>query len=159
MSQIYLIADLHLGHSNILNFTNGDGSKVRPFSSVEEMNQTIIQNWNRTVGKNDTVYVLGDVVINKKHLHLVGELEGRKILVKGNHDEAPIAHYTKYFSDIRGACQRRGYILTHIPVHESQKGRFKGNIHGHLHSTVIADPWYKNVCVEQVNYTPVPFDF
>lgn len=48
------------------------------------------------------------------------------------------------------------YILTHIPVHMDQFTRFKGNIHGHLHTKRIDDPRYFCVSAEQVNLTPVP---
>lgn len=52
--EIYFTSDLHLGHDNIIRFCN------RPFSSVEEMNDRIIQNYNSIVHKNDLVYILGD---------------------------------------------------------------------------------------------------
>lgn len=47
------ISDLHIGHKNILNFDN------RPFFNLTDMKETIIDNWNSVVGKNDSVYVLG----------------------------------------------------------------------------------------------------
>lgn len=49
---IYFIADTHFDHANIIRFCN------RPFTSVEEMNETLIVNWNRKVHGNDTVYIL-----------------------------------------------------------------------------------------------------
>ena len=54
---IYFTSDLHFSHKNILNMGHG-----RPFSSTEEMNQKLIENWNKKVTSNeDMVYVLGDV--------------------------------------------------------------------------------------------------
>ena len=53
--EIYFTSDLHLGHDNIIRFTN------RPFDSVEEMNDRIIQNYNSIIHKNDLVYILVDL--------------------------------------------------------------------------------------------------
>lgn len=55
MSKVYLISDMHFGHPNIIKYEN------RPFSSVEEMDAAIMNNWNATVGKDDKVFILGDV--------------------------------------------------------------------------------------------------
>ena len=53
--KIFFIADTHFDDVNILHYEN------RPFKTVEEMNGVLIENWNRTVGKEDTVYFLGDI--------------------------------------------------------------------------------------------------
>ena len=50
----YYIADTHFGHENIMRHCN------RPFTSVDEQDEILIKNWNNTVGKNDTVYIIGD---------------------------------------------------------------------------------------------------
>ena len=77
----FYISDLHLGHKNILAFDN------RPFFSLEEMTETIISNWNSVVGKNDSVYVLGDMFWNNAEIPIVlPRLNGFKYLIKGNHD-------------------------------------------------------------------------
>ena len=49
----------------------------------------------------------------------------------------------------------RDCILTHVPVHPSQFGRYKANIHGHLHSTKISDARYINVSAECIGLAPV----
>ena len=54
---IYFTADLHFYHEKIINHTN------RPFSTVEKMNCTLIENWNHTVCADDDVYILGDVTM------------------------------------------------------------------------------------------------
>lgn len=80
--KIFFTADLHLDHDAIRRHCN------RPFSTVDEMNQTIIQNWNNVVPKqNSLVYVIGDFAW-KRHLHFLMLLNGKKILVTGNHDKA-----------------------------------------------------------------------
>jgi calcineurin-like phosphoesterase family protein len=53
---IYFTADLHLGHANIINHCD------RPFSSVEEMDEHLINAWNSRVRPNDTVYIIGDLI-------------------------------------------------------------------------------------------------
>lgn len=55
MPNVFFTSDLHFGHKNIIRFDN------RPFFSVEEMDKTLIENWNRKVSADDTVYVLGDI--------------------------------------------------------------------------------------------------
>ena len=83
----FVISDTHFGHTNSWEkFKLPDGSPLRPFTSNEEMDETMIERWNAKVKPNDVVYHLGDVVINRKHLHLVKRLNGKKRLVRGNHD-------------------------------------------------------------------------
>lgn len=82
-SKIYFTSDLHFGHDAIIKLCN------RPFESVSEMDEQLIQNWNKTVRKQDKVYVLGDFFMYHKKAKLreiVSRLNGTKILVKGNHD-------------------------------------------------------------------------
>lgn len=158
MSKVFLISDTHFGHKNLINFKRADGSPLRPFSQVDEMNGTLIKNWNSVVSPEDKVYHLGDVTINVKSLDLLYNLNGTKILIKGNHDIQSLKCYLPHFKDIRGSHELDGLLLTHIPVSETQKYRYRGNIHGHLHEKNLKDPWYYNVSVEQINYTPIPFE-
>lgn len=147
----WVIADLHLGHKKILEFEEAR----KHFQDLDHMHRTIIVNWNGVVGTKDTVYVLGDVAFKKYALPLLDRMNGRKILVKGNHDLYTWDKYTPYFEDIK-ACHVIGRtILTHIPIHPGQKQRYDLNIHGHLHSQTLDDPFYKCVSCEQVNFTPV----
>ena len=118
----------------------------------------MIKNWNSVVGPKDKVYHLGDVVINREALPTLAHLNGDKILVKGNHDIFKLKDYTPYFRDIRAYNIFNNFIMSHIPVHPDSKGRFDGNIHGHMHANKLDDPWYRCVCVEQINYTPIPVD-
>lgn len=155
----FLISDTHFGHGNILTFLNPDGTKVRDFSSVEEMNETMIENWNKVIGLNDKVYHLGDVLFTKKWLDLImPRLNGVKILIKGNHDNLKLSQYAQYFKDVRAYLVLDKFALSHIPVHPESITRWKGNIHGHLHNNILADPRYINVSVERINYTPINFE-
>lgn len=176
----FVISDHHFGHQNSWEkFKLADGSPLRPFTSNDEMNQTMIDRHNAKVKAHDTVYFLGDVVINRKHLHLVKQLNGRKILIRGNHDIFRDEDYREVgFEQIHGVrVFVDKWIFSHIPLHPSSvTGRFRVNVHGHLHAGFVPtiasvgpgitdceytsepDPRYFCACVEQVNYTPVSFD-
>jgi calcineurin-like phosphoesterase family protein len=139
------------------------------------MDETMVDNWNKTVRPQDTVYHLGDVVIARRHLETVKRLNGRKILIRGNHDIfRDKDYYEAGFEQIHGVrVFVDQFILSHIPLHPDCVGeRFKRNVHGHLHGNRIMrefydkvdgicreiDPRYLSVCVEQINFTPVSFD-
>ena len=171
MSAVFLTSDTHFGHANICKFHNFDGTKTRPWDSVEEMDEEMVKRWNETVGPKDKVYHLGDVVINRKALSILDRLNGDKVLIKGNHDIFKLSDYTKYFRDIRAYHVMNGMILSHIPVSKGSIARFGTNIHGHLHSnrvmkTVgiwpfkkqVIDPDYFCVCVEQTDFRPILFE-
>ena len=79
---IYFTSDLHLGHKNVLKLCN------RPFSSIEEMDACLIDNWNSRITNNDTVYVLGDLMFRNSipPEEYLSQLKGKKHLIRGNHD-------------------------------------------------------------------------
>lgn len=161
----FLISDTHFSHSNILTFLNPDGSRLRSFDSVAEMDETMVENWNKVVKPNDRVYHLGDVCFKNAYLQaIMPRLNGTKVLIKGNHDELKPSQYLQYFKDIRACSILDKFLLTHIPIHPDSLSRWKANIHGHLHSNVVKlpdgtpDKRYINVSCEQINYTPIPFE-
>ena len=171
----FVISDHHLGHTNSWEkFKLEDGSPLRPFTSTEEMNETMIERHNAKVKQQDTVYFLGDVVINKKYLELVKRMNGRKILIRGNHDIFKDEDYREVgFKQIHGVrVFVDKFILSHIPLHpDCVTERFRVNVHGHLHANQVMswqvidedivykpDPRYLCVCVEQTDYTPLHFD-
>ena len=159
MRNIFIISDTHFGHKNILNFKNEDGSRVRDFVSVEEMDELIVENWNKTVKDEDIVYHLGDVYFGAGHRH-IKRLRGRKRLILGNHDEGKDVMFREDFQKILvwRMFPEFDCLLTHVPVHESALYKVKYNLHGHVHSGghrgLIEDPRYVNCCVEVQNYTP-----
>lgn len=156
---IFFISDTHFSHENALTFLNYDGSRMRPFDTVDECDELMIENWNKVVGKNDKVYHLGDVGFNKNKLDIIlPRLNGVKILIKGNHDTFKPKFYLQHFKDIRGCHNLDNHLLTHIPVHPDSKNRFKKNIHGHIHGNKIDDNWYVNVCVDANNYRPIAYE-
>lgn len=166
-TNLFFISDTHFGHANILKFTiNESGTLLRPgFKDVNHMDEAIIQNWNKVVRPQDHVYHLGDVAMSRRFLPIVKRLNGHKRLIFGNHDIFDYKHYAEAgFEKLMGLRVLDRIIFSHIPVHENQLSRFKLNVHGHTHINVVRnavghpDKRYKCVCVEQVNYTPVPFE-
>lgn len=158
----FLISDTHFGHQGVCNFLRDDNTKLRPWNTAEEMDEDLVKNWNEVVGQKDRVYHLGDVVINRKALKTLSRLNGRKVLIKGNHDIFRINDYLSYFDDIRGYHVLDNFILSHVPLHTCNLYRWNCNIHGHLHHRRVQsqdniDTRYFNVSVECINYTPIEF--
>lgn len=135
----------------------------RPFDTVEEMNQMMIENWNKVIKPEYLVFHLGDVAItgfdNAKEV--VSQLNGTKFLIKGNHD----SHSNRYYHDMGfdevsayPILFRDFYMLSHAPLRESINTPYF-NIHGHLHShgSLYDDEKFFNVCVERNDYTPINF--
>ena len=138
MNKIFYIADTHFFHENIIKFDK------RPFADVNEMNDTIRSNWNRTVKPDDTVYILGDYSwkFKDEHIEFLKSLNGRKRLIKGNHDKA--THSSKFkrlfeqITDYEKVLDGEDtVILCHYPI-IAYDGSFRGrNVHlyAHVHKT------------------------
>lgn len=161
MSNRWVISDTHFGHANILNFKDENNKPIRSFSSVEEMDEIMINNWNKLVHPDDVIYHLGDVVMNKRNLDKLSRCHGSKRLILGNHDLFD-DEYPKYFKRIYAMriFSKEGIIMTHIPIHPESLDRWKVNLHGHIHTKGIANNRYVNCCVDYVgnNYTPLSFE-
>lgn len=160
---IFVISDTHFGHVNMLSFKKEDGSLVRPFTSVEEMDEHMVERWNSVVSPSDHVYHLGDVYFGQGWKHL-DRLNGKKRLLLGNHDDGRDERLHKAFKKILLWREFKEYdcVLTHVPVHDSSLERRSKNLHGHIHNSghrgLIADPRYINCCVEVRDYTPQPIE-
>lgn len=154
---IYFIADTHFSDSAILRYEN------RPFGSVEEMNETIIANWNKTVSDTDEVYLLGDLGGGERIVDILSALNGTKYLVKGNHDTQSNADYRDAgFAEVydKPVILENFWILSHEPLYVCENMPY-ANIFGHVHNS----PLYKDfsrqhycVSVERIGYTPVAFE-
>ena len=179
MPGIFLVSDTHFGHAGVCRFTHPDDAtvKLRPWTDPDEMDEHLVRVWNERVRRQDKVYHLGDVVINRRALKTLSRLNGDKVLIRGNHDIFPDREYREYFRELRAYHVMNGMILSHIPVHEASLGRFGVNIHGHLHATRVKrvqgmdadtgailygtdiDPRYHCVCVEQTpDFAPILFE-
>lgn len=167
-SKIYFWSDQHLNHEKIyqLPFPSAkDKTKpMRSFSCAKEADEYMIEQYNSIVNKGDRVYFVGDIAMSKKGLALMSRMQkGHNYLVMGNHDnQAPITEYAKYFNKIYGLLylKKLGCIVSHCPLHTNFEGngRFKYNIHGHLHDHFIDDARYLNVSVEHTGYKPILFE-
>jgi calcineurin-like phosphoesterase family protein len=175
----YFWSDPHFGHANILTFKTGF-DLIRPgFKDVDHMDQTMIDNYNKTVPPNGKCYWLGDVAMNAKAMHrCLPQMHGEKVLILGNHDTFKPDEYLKYFKKIYswryfGEFPIK-FVACHYPLHPSAYdyragGVKKFMVHGHIHEKVVMrhgvgghkpDLEYICLCVEQpnVNYTPVHID-
>ena len=153
MCIVRFISDLHFGHGNM--------AIRRGFTTVDEHDAYIIEQWNKIVNKRDITYILGDITMEKiSSYHLLDRLNGVKKVILGNHDRSShVPELLKYVSFVGGMVQYKGHILTHCPIHPSQlEFRYSKNIHGHLHLNSLDDERYINVSAEVVNYTPKTLD-
>ncbi len=149
MSKVYFTSDLHFGDKTLCNIIRN--------MSAEESDELIVSNWNKTVNKRDKIYILGDITTTTEIQHTrFKELNGDIVLIGGNHDLENIG--CKLGIDVIGALEYKGFICTHIPIHPNETLFYKGNLHGHLHSSSNLGPEYFNVNVEFNNYTPVLFE-
>ena len=133
-NNIFFISDTHFGHQGVCEFLREDGSKLRHWNTAAEMDEELVKNWNEVVRPCDKVYHLGDVAMSHQSLKILERLNGKKVLIKGNHDIYKLKDYTPYFKDIRAYHVMDKIIYSHIPVHPDSKGRFRANVHGHLHA-------------------------
>ena len=133
----YYLADTHFGHDNIRKLSN------RKFKTVEEMDETIINNWNNRVTDNDDVYILGDFSYKSKDpIYYLKKLNGRKHLIVGNHDTELLKNpnHKKYFVEIADIKMINDngiqIVLCHYPMVE-WNGYYRGVLHffGHVHNT------------------------
>lgn len=150
----FFVADTHFDDKNILLYEN------RPFRSVEEMNQTLVDSWNSVISKSDTVYFLGDF----GNIDFLGNLNGTKYLIKGNHDtEVNDFYRSSGFKEVYDCpiVLDNFWILSHSPMYINENMPY-ANLFGHVHdSPMIKDYSSHHFCVsvERISYTPVSFDF
>lgn len=163
----WFLSDLHLNHKNIIEYCN------RPFSSVEEMNKTLIENWNKIVYSEDTVYCLGDLCLGPadQTRELVSQLHGKIILIRGNHDsDAKLNIYKDMGIEVKDIAYLSygglWFVMCHFPMtnEEFLKMVQEDNsevviVHGHVHDKV---PFYTeathsfNVSCDVTQFAPVP---
>jgi len=162
---IYFTADTHISHKNIIEFCG------RPFNDVHSMNKHITESWNKIVGPDDEIYHLGDFSFSmtKKNVrHVMGMLNGKKYIIKGNHDRTNILNnlqnsglieWWKYCHDFYYDYDNKQYhiILSHYP-HYPIKGSNVICLFGHIHQHTIVDNIngiMLNVGVDNVGYDPI----
>jgi len=165
MANYFFTSDTHFNHSNIIKYCK------RPFQTVEEMNEKLIENWNSKIKQNDIVYHLGDFNFgNLNQLEMIlKRLNGRKCLIKGNHDEDSILKKVNgfYSIDIYKLVklnlnnEKLNIIMFHYPIARWDK-QFHGawHIFGHSHGTYDTSTLGKchDVGVDNNNYYPISLE-
>ena len=138
----FVTSDLHLGHKNIQKFCPETRSH---YTDVDNMNEEMVREWNTMISADDLVYILGDVAFMPapKAVTFLKRMNGRKILVEGNHDQKQLKDNSfracfeeihKYL-DIRYADRK--IVMFHYPIHFEWDQAHRGSIHfhGHLHGS------------------------
>jgi calcineurin-like phosphoesterase family protein len=158
---------LHLGHSaNQHGFGGIIHHAKRPFSCIEEHDQFIIDQWNKTVAQKDTCYILGDFAW-RNHNHYIGALRGKKIMVTGSHDrmnQESIRLFTEYHEGMLvRTLNKVPFTLTHCAMLVWERSHYGSiNAHGHSHQRIEERDDVKRMDVGvdgSQNYTPWNIDF
>ena len=160
MEKTWFISDSHFSHKNIIDYCN------RPFLSIEEMNDTLIYNWNKIVKNNDRVFMLGDFALcgKDKIIEIGQKLNGRKILILGNHDRASLSTYYNAGFEMVSKFPiifQDFFILSHEPIEFLPLNTPFVNIFGHVHNDMrFPTITSRGACVsvERWNYMPVEFN-
>lgn len=173
-SGIFFTSDTHFGHSKIIDYCK------RPFSSIEEHDKALIQNWNSVVGQDDTVFHLGDFAYGNSQFiaNIIKQLNGNIILIKGNHDLKNMnPTLCNMFSDVvyqaRILIDKQTVYLNHFPFlcfdHGDinlYKNNYSIQLFGHVHSGPLTSskdvsrlnilfPTQYDVGIDNNNYTPI----
>ena len=168
---VYFTSDHHFYHLNIIRYCN------RPFNSVDEMNNEMVNRWNSVVKPNDTVYHLGDFAFSMEQVdEILSNLNGEIYLLPGNHD----IHWVRDFErsirngrinlklqltpqqfDIEFATNKGNYLFTlsHYPMRSwfrSHHGSY--HLYGHIHSKNDSYGLSFDVGVDAQDYTPISLD-
>jgi calcineurin-like phosphoesterase family protein len=157
---VWFTADTHFWHARLLGLGRG-----RPFASIEEHNETLIDRWNDRVGSGDRVYHLGDFSFGNRAQteEIIGRLHGQVHFVRGNHDRTMdrfadrFASYSQY-KEIKLGDQR--LVLFHFPIHSWHKvGQGAVHLHGHSHGLLPDSGAPRlDVGVDDHGFAPISFE-
>jgi calcineurin-like phosphoesterase family protein len=139
ISKTFFVADLHFGHKNCLSFDN------RPYTDIETHDNDIISKWNKAVGIDDTVWILGDISWygTTKTVEIFNQLNGTKNLCIGNHDYKLLRNreVRELFTEIVNYKEIRlpdgkGIVLSHYPIPCFNKHYYGWyHLYGHVHNS------------------------
>lgn len=155
MTQIFFTSDTHFGHWNIVKYCG------RPFKSIEEHDEKLIQRWNNRVGKNDLVYHLGDFCFGstRKAEEYLDRLNGKKFLIMGNHDRQSVKakgwEKVTPYHEIKVGTQQ--IVLFHYRmVVWNRKHYGAWALHGHSHGKLpLSGDYTLDVGVDCWYYDPI----
>jgi calcineurin-like phosphoesterase family protein len=165
---IFFTSDTHFGHFNIIRH---DG---RPFSSIQEHDDALIDRWNAVVGSKDQVYHLGDFFFRCSIKHAAGvlhKLNGRIFALQGNHDGKTLKKLQAFSAEkitYMGAYHELKYdkkmpvILCHYPIQSwNRMSHGSWHLHGHSHGKLKETPdWFMRLDVGSPchDYTPISIE-
>lgn len=157
---VFFISDPHFGHKL--------AAEERGFASVEEHDQLIVDMILSRVTKRCKTFFLGDVAFGPRALERIRQIPGIKALVLGNHDRLNAKRYLGdgLFNDLHGAVRYNEFLLTHVPSQIVSGERWRGNLHGHIHSRIGSgevsrtevSQKHLNLACERWQFTPLAFD-
>jgi calcineurin-like phosphoesterase family protein len=151
----WFTSDTHLGHARIVQYAN------RPFSSVGEMDEKIISNWNEFVAPADTVYHLGDFCFKhpKKYLE---RLNGEIVRLKGSHDDDIQQPYMITIQPdglINEAGRKQTIVLCHYAMRSWPLSHYASyHLFGHHHGKLEPYGLSFDVGVDCWNYYPISLE-
>lgn len=164
MASTYFTADTHFGHKNILRLGHG-----RPFDSIEEHDQTLIDNWNRVVKQADRLFFLGDFSFygRQRTVQTLKRLNGTIHWIRGNHDPKTNPDPTRVaaFRDmdeltVGSGPDRQLIVLCHYPLLTwNREHHGSWTLHGHSHGNLVTDNTARlDIGVDVWNYAPVSYE-
>jgi calcineurin-like phosphoesterase family protein len=147
MSGLWFVSDLHFGHAAVIEHCK------RPFWTVKDMDEALIDNWNRVVGKLDDVWILGDVSFHKteRTVEILQALKGRLRLTRGNHDKRLVKqaatsavfqcivdmHTLKVPDSDAADGKTQRIVMCHYAFRTFEKAHYgTWNLHGHSHGSL-----------------------
>jgi calcineurin-like phosphoesterase family protein len=167
MSYVWFTSDHHWGHANIIRFSN------RPFASVEEMDEALVERWNGVVQTGDTVYHLGDMFLYKdvaKARAIRERLKGNICLIEGNHESTALRMkerfaWVKEIADVKipdpdAAGGEQRIVLCHYAFRVWNKSHHGAwHLYGHSHGSLADDPLARSfdAGVDCHDYAPISY--
>ncbi len=154
--RVWFTSDTHFGHARVIEYCK------RPFADVEEMDAKLREAWNARVTPADVVYVLGDFALGKREdlAKHVRALNGRLILIQGNHDRSKTAMLEAGFAEVHKELTVKldGALLylRHIPQKDlSWEATANWHLCGHVHGSWAREGRIINVGVDVRGFRPV----
>lgn len=158
MVNVFFTSDTHFNHTKVLTFE----ASSRPFATIEEHDEEIIGRWNGRVRPKDIVWHEGDLFLGKDLLRfhsIMKRLNGKKYLIRGNHDTLPTDLYRMYFEEIYGVWPKYGFVMSHVPLHPDSVDRWGLNVHGHMHSKKVKCAFKSRACTAANPFTATKEDW
>ncbi len=155
MPKVWFTSDTHFGHAASIKYCD------RPFGSVEEMNEALIQNWTQRVQKGDRVYHLGDFAFCDPG-PILDRLPGQLFLVAGNHDQSKTLKHPRWikvapYKEIRVGGHK--IVLSHYAFETwNQAHHGAWHLHGHSHGNLPHRGKRMDVGVDCTDYAPASFE-